>query len=76
MRNYGSIAVLGIVLLGAGLGCSNFSRSPFVAQEDARINIEVVNLNFQDATLYALWTGNRRRLGIATLGKDGRFMLP
>ena len=68
--------MLGIVLSGAGLGCSNFSRTPFVDQGDARINIEVVNLNFQDATLYALWTGQRRRLGIVTIGKDGRFMLP
>ena len=67
--------MLGIVLLGAGVGCSN-SRSPFVDQADGRINIEVVNLNFQDATVYALWRGERRRLGVVTIGRDGRFILP
>jgi hypothetical protein len=76
MGQYGSIAVLGFVLSGAGLGCSSSSRSPFIDQEDARINIEVVNFNFQDATVYALWLGERRRLGVAAIGRDGRFMLP
>ena len=76
MRKYGRIAVLGVALFGAGSGCSPTSRSPFVAQADARINIEVTNNNFQDATLYAIWTGERRRLGVVTIGREGRYIIP
>ena len=72
----GRTAVLCMVLAGASFGCAGTPRSPFIDPEDARIQIEVLNRNFQDATLYALWTGQRRRLGIVTIGKDGRFMLP
>ena len=76
MRKYGRIAVLGIVLAGAGLGCSVAQGSPFVSQEDARINIEVTNFAFEDATLYAAWSGGRRRLGIVTGTQTAEFMIP
>ncbi len=68
--------MLGIVLAGAGLGCSVATGSPFVSQEDARINIEVTNFAFEDATLYATWIGGRRRLGIVTGTQTARFMIP
>lgn len=69
------IAVLGIVLVGAGSGCTA-SRSPFVAQSDARINIEVINRGFQDATLYALSFKGRLRLGTVTGTRTANYMLP
>ena len=72
----GRIAVLCVVLTGAGFGCSGGRGSPFVAQEDARINIEVINHGFQDVTLHALWSGQRRRLGTVSGTRTANFMLP
>ena len=71
----GRIAALGIVV--AGFGCAGGrDRSPFIAQEDARINIEVINHGFQDATLHAIWSGRRVRLGTVTGTGTANFMLP
>ena len=71
----GRIAVLCVVLIGAGLGCAS-TRSPFIAQEDARINIEVINHGFQDVTLHAIWSGQRVRLGRVSGTRTANFMLP
>ena len=71
----GRIAVLGIVVAGFGCGGGR-GRSPFIGQEDARINIEVINHGFQDATLHLVWTGQRRRLGIVTGTRTANFMVP
>lgn len=76
MRTYGHIVVLGTVLSAAGLGCSTASRNPFVSQADARINIEVTNFAFEDATLYATWSGGRIRLGTVTGTRTAEFILP
>ena len=76
MRKYRRIAILGIMLSSAGLGCSVSRESPFVSQDDARINIEVTNFAFEDATLYAFWPGKRVRLGIVTGTRTGEFMFP
>ncbi len=71
----GRIAVLGIVV--AGLGCGGGrGRSPFIAQEDARINIEVINHGFQDATLHAVWVGRRMRLGTVSGTRTANYMVP
>ena len=59
----GRTAVLCMVLAGASFGCAGTPRSPFIDPEDARIQIEVLNRNFQDATLHAIWPGGRQRLG-------------
>ena len=71
----GRIAMLCVVLIGAGFGCAS-TRSPFVAQGDARINIEVINRGFQDATLYAIHAGLRNRLGTVTGTRTANYMLP
>ena len=76
MRKYGRIAVLGIVLSGAGLGCSSSARTPFVSQEDARITFEVRNHAFKDATLHAIWPGRRVRLGTVIGTRTADYMLP
>ena len=73
----GPIAVLCVVLAVSGFGCAGRgSGSPFVSQEDARIQIEVINHGFQDATLHALWLGRRVRLGTVTGTRTANFMLP
>ena len=71
----GRIAVLFVVLIGAGFGCSP-SRSPFVGQDGGRITIEVINHSFDDATLHATWPGQRRRLGTVTGTRTANYMLP
>jgi hypothetical protein len=76
VRKYVCIAVLGILLSGSGLGCSITKATPFIAQEDARINIEVINHGFEDATLHAMWTGKRVRLGTVSGTRTATFMLP
>ncbi len=77
MRKYGRIAVLGIVVTGAGLGCTaSRGADPFISQAEARINIEVINHNFQDVTLHAVWTGGRVRLGTVSGTRTANFMLP
>jgi hypothetical protein len=58
----GRTAVLCMVLAGAIFGCGT-ARSPLGDPNEARIQIEVLNRHFQDATLHAIWPGNRRRLG-------------
>ena len=72
----GRIAVALVVLIGAGFGCAS-SRSPFIAQADARINIEVINHGFEDATLHAIQTGSqRRRMGTVHGTMTANFVLP
>ena len=76
MRKYVCIAVLGILLSGSGLGCSTTKPTPFMAQQDGRINIEVINHGFEDATLHAMWTGKRVRLGTVSGTRTANFILP
>ena len=76
MRKYGRITVFGILLASSGLGCGTTANTPFTAQEDARINIEVANHGFEDATLHVVAAGRRIRLGTATGATTANFMLP
>ena len=60
----GRVAVLAMVLAGAGFGCgASRPDSPFRSAGDQRLTIEVDNRNFLDATLHAVWPGTRTRLG-------------
>lgn len=73
----GRIAVIALVVAGAGFGCgATRPESPFIAQADARINIEVINHGFQDATLHAIWPGKRIRLGTVAGTGTANFMIP
>jgi hypothetical protein len=67
------LAVLGTVMAIVG-GCA--ARSPFASQEDARIVIEIINHNFQDATVRAHWIGKSQRLGTVTGTRTANFMIP
>ena len=67
--------VLCMVLAGASFGCGT-ARSPLVDPDEARIHIEVQNRTFEDATIHAVWTGNRRRLGTVIGITTAEYRLP
>ena len=71
----GRTAVLCMVLAAASFGCST-QRSPLGDPAEARIQIEVLNRNFQDATIHAIWPGNRRRLGTVIGITTAEYRLP
>jgi hypothetical protein len=53
---------------------SSTSRDPFEGGvRESTIEVEVLNLNFNDATLYAIRMGQRIRLGIVTGAKSKTF---
>jgi hypothetical protein len=79
--------VLGAVMLLSLAACSGVGRSgggdPFAggsggAGEEGRaeIRIEVRNSNFNEATIYAIRVGSRRRLGRVQGANDETFRLP
>ncbi len=70
----GPMAVLCMVLAGASFGCAA-PRSPLGDPEGARIQIEVQNSTFEDATIYAVWSGHRRRLGTVTGTSTAEYRL-
>ncbi len=70
------VAVLAVVLAGASLGCAARTESPFGSGAAERLDIEVLNRNFLDATLYAVWPGKRIRLGSVSGTRSASFRLP
>ncbi|UCC25900.1 MAG: hypothetical protein JSU98_02145 [Gemmatimonadales bacterium] len=55
-------------------GCaSSGSGDPFAGEATESIEVEVVNLNFNDATLYALRMGQRIRMGVVTGARTETF---
>ena len=71
----GRIGGFAIVLAVSGFGCAS-RESPFVSQTDARIQIEVINHGFQDATLHAVWVGKRIRLGTVSGTRTANYTVP
>ena len=70
-------ALFGAVLLLTSCLTAPTQRSPFSgggAREEIRI--EVLNLNFNDATLWAIGDGRRRRLGVVIGKQDATFTIP
>ncbi|HSG48306.1 MAG TPA: hypothetical protein VLA43_10870 [Longimicrobiales bacterium] len=60
------VRVLSLLLMALVTACAT-AGSPFTGAEGEReIEIEVLNLNFSDATLHALRMGQRIRLGVVT----------
>jgi len=72
--------VIFIALVTLLAGCSQMGRSDrstFPTDSQARsIRVYVTNLNFMDATLWALSAGTRNKLGIVTGKKEAVFTLP
>ncbi len=71
-----AFSLLACLLSGAIAGCGGGSniRNPFEASEDL-VHIQVLNRNFADATLHAVVTGARRRLGRVTGHGNATFRL-
>ena len=73
-------AFMATLLLGACAGTgSNVSDSPFSAADGEReiVQIQVLNNNFSDATLWAVVMDSRRiRLGNVTGKTDASFSIP
>jgi len=65
------VLAIGLLLLGA-CATGRALDSPFDSNS-GRITIEVQNLNWSDATLWAYRGGQRVRLGIVGGKKDARF---
>lgn len=59
---------LAIALLSAAGCAKNALDDPYLPRGERTIRIEVLNLNFMDATLHALRGGERHRLGVV-IGK-------
>lgn len=74
-----TLAALGVASFG---GCASpggpSGGDPFTTgAEDQEIQIKIVNLNFLDATVWALIAGGRRqRLGVVSGKREAVFTLP
>jgi hypothetical protein len=64
------VAMLGLVLAA----CGSKSRAPAVPQP--RTSLRVENQGFADMTIYAIRSGQRVRLGIATGSSTSTFTIP
>lgn len=64
----GILLVLALPLTGCATGGSD---DPFSPGDARRVEIEAVNLNWNDATLYVLRNGHRQRIGVVA-GKGDR----
>lgn len=70
-----------IVLVLATAGCASVSgegtRSGWDVGGDRRetVRLTVTNQNFSDARVYALWNGERRRLGLVTGNSSQTFTM-
>ena len=80
MRTLTFRVVFALALIASAAACSQrggaLGRSFPGTGEESVIRIHVTNLNFMDATLYALTTGTRERLGILTGKKEAVYTLP
>ena len=74
--------ILMVLVLGtlSQVGCSlgpRHSGAAFGSQgQDDSIRIFVTNLNFMDATLWAVTTGTRKKLGIVTGKRNAVYTIP
>ena len=70
-------ALFGAVVLLASCATSRGGGDPFSGGGGNReIRIEVLNLNFNDATLWAIGDGTRRKLGVVSGKNDEDFTIP
>jgi hypothetical protein len=62
------VALSGCSLLGRGGSSDDGDTEPV-----RELTLHVINENFHDATIYAVWSGYRKRLGIVTGHGDETF---
>ena len=69
--------VLGIIVLSALVGgcAKNVASDPF-GSPNRPIRIDILNRNFNDASVWALYRAERIKLGTVTGKSDGSFRLP
>jgi len=80
MKDLRIVPFLALILLLLAGGCSqnpppagtSFGGAP----RDRTIRIHVTNLNFMDATLWALTPGTREKLGVVTGKREAIYTLP
>ncbi len=69
--------ILFLVLLAGCSHASRSSRASFTSDPGANsIRVYVTNRNFMDATIWAVSTGTRRKLGVVTGKGDAVFTVP
>lgn len=77
-----SLTALAVALLATGCGGGSMATSsgggPFAAASDGprTISIHVQNLNFNDATLWAVSNSGRQRLGVVGGKGDAVYRIP
>jgi hypothetical protein len=52
------------------------ASTPFDADRSTQIRLVVINNDFNDATLFALGSGERRRLGVVTGKSEASYVIP
>ena len=75
------VALLHLVVAGAlavGAACATASGNPFSGggEGEGALRIEVRNLNVNDATVHAVSSGGRYRLGTVSGKSNARFEIP
>ena len=72
------IALSGLLLLACCAPPSQLGANPFADAQygPQKISIHVRNLNFSDATLWAVSPAGRRRLGVVAGKQDAVFSMP
>jgi hypothetical protein len=79
-RLSGRLVVTALLLASASSGCAGRSGptdNPFDQERGpAQVRIIVINNDFNDATLFALGDGVRRRLGVITGKSEANYLIP
>ena len=76
LRTFAIPLILGFFLVGCGQKGRSV-ESPFEGDpRDNTVRIHVTNLNFMDATLWAVTTGSRTKLGILTGKRQEVYTIP
>jgi len=75
-----AVLLAAVLALGAS-GCASFGGGEtrngwdVGAERNETIRLTVTNQNFSDARIFALWNGERRRLGIVTGNRSETFTM-
>lgn len=68
---------IGVLALLVAPGCSTLGRSgegdSADPEQGRELTLHVINQNFYDATIYAVWGSYRRRLGVVTGQREDTF---
>jgi hypothetical protein len=71
------LAALFVACTGALAGCASRVDNPFdERRQPNQVRIIVTNHDFQDATLFAVGPGERRRLGVVTGKTEANYLIP